>query len=98
MLRAQEKSIPICLTVTHVDSLVMARSGFHHSVNYHSAMVFGTARAVIDHERKLRLVDNYIDRVYPGRLKLIRRPNKQVLPAPAHLSGSRRRGAASGSR
>jgi nitroimidazol reductase NimA-like FMN-containing flavoprotein (pyridoxamine 5'-phosphate oxidase superfamily) len=81
MLRAQDKGIPVCLTVTHVDSLVMARSGFHHSVNYRSAMVFGTAHAVTDLGRKLRLMDNYVDRVYPGRSRLIRPPNRQEFKA-----------------
>jgi uncharacterized protein len=81
MLRAQGKGIPVCLTVTHLDSLVMARSGFHHSVNYRSAMVFGTAHVVTDPERKLRLMDNYVDRIYPGRSNLIRQPNKQEFKA-----------------
>jgi uncharacterized protein len=81
MLRAQGKGIPVCLTVTHVDSLVMARSGFHHSVNYRAAMVFGTAQVVTDPERKLKLMDNFVDRIYPGRSKLIRQPNKQEFKA-----------------
>jgi len=81
MLRTQGKGIPVCLTVTHLDALVMARSGFHHSVNYRSAMCFGTAHVIEDADEKLRLMDNFIDRIYPGRSKLIRQPNKQEFKA-----------------
>jgi nitroimidazol reductase NimA-like FMN-containing flavoprotein (pyridoxamine 5'-phosphate oxidase superfamily) len=75
MIRAQSKGLPVCLTVTHLDALVMARSGFHHSVNYRAVMAFGTAHAIDDRAEKLRLMDNFIDRIYPGRSKLIRQPN-----------------------
>lgn len=80
-IRAQSKGLPVCVTVTHVDALVMARSGFHHSINYRSVMVFGTAHPVTDRAEKLRLMDNFIDRIYPGRSKLIRQPNEQELKA-----------------
>ncbi len=70
------------MTVTHVDALVMARSGFHHSINYRCVMAaFGTAHAITDRAEKLRLMDNFIDRVYPGRSKLIRQPNEKELKA-----------------
>lgn len=75
MIRSQSQEIEVCLTVTHLDSLVMARSGFHHSVNYRAAMVFGRAYLVEDPALKLTLMDRFIDRVYPGRSKLIRQPN-----------------------
>jgi uncharacterized protein len=81
MIRTQSQGIPVCLTVTHLDALVMARSGFHHSVNYRAVMAFGTAHIVDDVEKKLKLMDRFIDRVYPGRSKLIRNPNKQELKA-----------------
>jgi hypothetical protein len=81
MLRTQAAGIPVCLTVTHIDALVMARSGFHHSVNYRSAMAFGTAHIIDDPQEKLRLMDSFIDRVYPGRSKLIRQPNAQEFKA-----------------
>ena len=80
MIRQQEGQ-KICLTVTHLDALVMARSGFHHSVNYRSVMAFGTAHAVTDPAEKLRLMDRFVDRVYPGRSQLIRQPNAQELKA-----------------
>jgi nitroimidazol reductase NimA-like FMN-containing flavoprotein (pyridoxamine 5'-phosphate oxidase superfamily) len=81
MIRQQSKGIPICLTVTHVDSLVMARSGFHHSVNYRCVMAWGNAHAITDQDEKLRLMDNYIDRIYPERSKLIRQPTPQEFKA-----------------
>jgi uncharacterized protein len=80
-IRAQDQGLPVCLTVTHVDALVMARSGFHHSINYRSVMVFGTAHAITDHAEKLQLMDRFIDRIYPGRSRLIRQPNERELKA-----------------
>ena len=85
MLRTQAKGIAVCLTVTHVDALVMARSGFHHSVNYRAVMAFGHAHLVEDANEKLRLMDNFIDRIYPGRSKLIRQPHPQELKATAMM-------------
>ena len=81
MIRTQAEGVPVCLTVTHLDALVMARSGFHHSVNYRSVMAFGTAHIIEDTAKKLALMDSFIDRIYPGRSKLIRQPNKQELKA-----------------
>src|ERR1700733_11513010 len=81
MIRQQATGIPICLTVTHVDSLVMARSGFHHSVNYRCVMAWGNGHAITDRDEKLRLMDNYIDRIYPDRSKLIRQPTPQEFKA-----------------
>jgi len=81
MIRTQREGIDVCVTVTHLDSLVMARSGFHHSVNYRAVMAFGKAHVIEDTAEKLKLMDNFIDRIYPGRSKLIRQPNKQELKA-----------------
>ncbi|MDE2516282.1 MAG: pyridoxamine 5'-phosphate oxidase family protein [Rhodospirillales bacterium] len=77
----QQDGQKICLTVTHLDALVMARSGFHHSVNYRSVMAFGTAHIVTDPAEKLVLMDRFVDRIYPGRSKLIRQPNAQEFKA-----------------
>ena len=65
MVRAQAKGLPVCLTVTHHDALVLARSGFHHSVNYRCVMAYGRARAVTDPQAKLRAMDAFIDRILP---------------------------------
>lgn len=81
MIRQQASGIPVCLTVTHLDALVMARSGFHHSINYRSVMAYGHAHVVADPAEKIRLMDNFIDRIYPGRSKLIRQPNAQEFKA-----------------
>jgi nitroimidazol reductase NimA-like FMN-containing flavoprotein (pyridoxamine 5'-phosphate oxidase superfamily) len=54
MLRSQKPGVPVCLTVTHLDSLVLARCGFNHSVDYRSAMCFGTAHLVEDPAEKER--------------------------------------------
>src|SRR5471030_1011525 len=72
MIRQQSTGIPVCLTVTHVDALVMARSGFHHSVNYRAVMAWGNAHPITDEAEKLRLMDNFVDRIFPARSSLIR--------------------------
>jgi nitroimidazol reductase NimA-like FMN-containing flavoprotein (pyridoxamine 5'-phosphate oxidase superfamily) len=81
MIKQTREGVPVCLTVTHLDALVMARSGFHHSVNYRAVMAFGTAHMIDDPEKKLKLMDRFIDRIYPDRSKLIRQPNKQEFKA-----------------
>ncbi len=79
MIRTQAKGVPVCLTATHLDAIVLARSGFHHSVNYRSVMAFGTARLVDDEAEKTRALDGFVDRFFPGRSKEIRPPNKQEI-------------------
>jgi hypothetical protein len=81
MLRSQTAGIPVCLTVTHVDGLVVARSGFHHSLNYRAVMAFGTAAKVEDPAEKEAGLNAFVDRVYPGRTKLVRSINPQELKA-----------------
>lgn len=75
MIRFQKPGVPVCVTVTHLDALVLARSGFHHSVNYRSVMAFGTAHLVEGEQAKRRAMDGFVDRFYPGRSKLLRAPN-----------------------
>ena len=72
MMRAQANGLPVCLTVTHHDALVLARSGFHHSVNYRCVMAYGQARAMTDPAAKLRAANAFIDRFYPGRSSVLR--------------------------
>lgn len=81
MVRNQAQGVPVCLTVTHLDALVMARSGFHHSVNYRAVMAFGHAHVVDDPTEKLALMDRFVDRIYPGRSSLIRQPTPQEFKA-----------------
>ncbi len=81
MIRAQAKGMPVCLTVTHHDALVLARSGFHHSVNYRCVMAYGRARAVTDPTAKLQAANAFIDRFYPGRGSVLRPPTELEMKA-----------------
>lgn len=81
MIRGQSAGVPVCVTATHLDAIVLARSGFHHSVNYRSVMAFGTARLVSDAAEKSRALDGFVDRFFPGRSKEIRPPTGQEVKA-----------------
>ncbi|NOG71345.1 pyridoxamine 5'-phosphate oxidase family protein [Roseicella sp. DB1501] len=81
MLRKQKAGIPVCLTVTHLDSLVLARCGFNHSVDYRSAMCFGDAYFVEDPAEKARALDVMINRFYPDRATTLRPSSVQELKA-----------------
>ncbi|MBK1658070.1 pyridoxamine 5'-phosphate oxidase family protein [Paracraurococcus ruber] len=81
MLRSQKGGVAVCLTVTHLDSLVLARCGFNHSVDYRSAMCFGTARIVEDAAEKARALDVMINRFYPDRAATLRQSTTQELKA-----------------
>ncbi len=81
MLRTQSAGVPVCVTATHLDAIVLARSGFHHSVNYRSVMAFGTARLVTDPGEKSRALDGFVDRFFPGRSTEIRAATSQEIKA-----------------
>jgi len=81
MLRSQAGGVPVCVTVTQLDGLVLARSGFNHSINYRSVMAFGTAHIVDDATEKARELDRFIDRLYPGRRETLRPNTAQELKA-----------------
>lgn len=81
MLRSQSSGVAVCLTVTHLDALVLARCGFNHSVDYRSAMCFGTAHIVEAVERKSRALDAMIERFYPGRSRELRPSTRQEIKA-----------------
>jgi len=72
---------PACVTVTLLDGLVLARSAFHHSVNYRSVVIFGRTRAVADPDRKRELLRAFTERLYPGRWSAARPPSEQELKA-----------------
>ena len=78
-LRVQKTGVPVCVTVSMLDGLVLARSGSHHSVNYRSVMAFGKASAVEDPKAKEHHLDMLIERIAPGRIKEIRPVTKQEL-------------------
>ncbi len=69
----------VCLTVTLLDGLVLARSAFRHSVRYRSVMAFGQARPVLDDAHKLKTLEAMIERLCPGRWPQIRPPNQAEL-------------------
>lgn len=72
MLRTQAEKVPVCVTVSHVDSLVLARCGFNHSVDFRSVMAFGRAEMVQDPEEKQRALVMMVDRFYPQRTATLR--------------------------
>jgi len=86
MLKALRDGVAVCVTVTLVDGLVLARSAFHHSMNYRSVVVFGRARAVEDDEEKLTALHAFTEHVAPGRWAEVRRPTPQELNATAVLA------------
>lgn len=74
---AKTGGLPMCLTVTHIDGLVVARSGFNHSVNYRSCVVHGTARWVTDDAEFDRALQLVVEHLLPGRCSEIREPTAQ---------------------
>ena len=94
MLRALAGGIEACLTVTLVDGLVLARSAFHHSVNYRSAVVVGTLTLVADPEEKERALEAFTEKLVPGRWPGVRWPNRKELKATAALALPIREGSA----
>ncbi|MFE5494169.1 pyridoxamine 5'-phosphate oxidase family protein [Streptomyces virginiae] len=78
-----DPGLPVCVTVTHVDGLVLARSAFHHSLNYRSVVVHGTARQVTDEDECRTALDAMIDAVAPGRSGDVRPASARELAATA---------------
>ena len=76
----------VCVTVTHLDGMVCARAIFHHSMNYRSAVVFGTARLVTDDAAKLAGLEAVTEQLVPGRWAEARPPNRKELAATAVLA------------
>jgi nitroimidazol reductase NimA-like FMN-containing flavoprotein (pyridoxamine 5'-phosphate oxidase superfamily) len=81
MLRTLEGEADVCVTVTLLDGFVLARSAFHHSMNYRSVVVFGRARLVTDRDEKLAALQAFTDHVVPGRWAEVRQPNDRELSA-----------------
>jgi len=80
-LRAVRGGIPVCVTVTLIDGLVLARSAFHHSINYRSVVILGSAAEVAEPEAKVAALKVISDHVIPGRWDEVRPPNKSELAA-----------------
>jgi nitroimidazol reductase NimA-like FMN-containing flavoprotein (pyridoxamine 5'-phosphate oxidase superfamily) len=78
MLRSLKNGVDACVTVTLLDGLVLARSAFHHSMNYRSVVIFGKAREVGEDE-KIRVLDSLVEHVVRGRSAEVRAPNQKEL-------------------
>lgn len=86
MLRTISEGVQVCVTATLVDGLVLARSAFHHSVNYRSVVVLGRAMPVENADEKMRALEAFTDHVVPGRWKDIRHPTESELKATSVLA------------
>jgi nitroimidazol reductase NimA-like FMN-containing flavoprotein (pyridoxamine 5'-phosphate oxidase superfamily) len=85
MLRSIDEGIAVCVTVTLLDGLVLARSIFNHSMNYRSVVILGTARAVTDPKEKLEALRLLSEHIRPGRWVESRQPNEKELKATSVL-------------
>jgi nitroimidazol reductase NimA-like FMN-containing flavoprotein (pyridoxamine 5'-phosphate oxidase superfamily) len=86
MLRTLSSGIDVCVAVTLVDGLVLARSAFHHSINYRSVVIFGRATIVDDRQAKLAALFAFSEQVIPGRWNDVREPTEQELRATTVLA------------
>jgi len=85
MLRQMKQSVPVCITVTLLDGLVLARSVFNHSMNYRSVVILGKATLVENPEEKLAALRVLSEHILPGRWDDARRPNERELKATSVL-------------
>jgi len=86
MLRALETGIDVCVAVTLIDGLVLARSAFHHSMNYRSAVIFGRATLIEEREAKLAALFALSEHMIPGRWEEVRAPTEAELQQTTVLS------------
>ena len=86
MLRSLSQGIEVCVTVTLLDGLVLARSAFHLSMNYRSVVIFGTAEIVKDPEEKLQALEAFTEQIISGRWGEVRSPNRGELQGTLVLS------------
>jgi len=86
MMRNLRDEIDVCVTVTLIDGLVLARSAFHHSINYRSVVVFGKAKIVEDEAEKNEALKAFTEHIVPNRWSEIRPPNKNELKGTTVLS------------
>ncbi len=86
MLNKVARGIDVCVTVSIIDGLVLARSGFHHSINYRAAMLFGRARAVTEELEKREAMQAFVERFYPGRWATLRAVTRKELKATTVLA------------
>ena len=84
--RALQAGQPICATVTHVDGLVLARSIYHHSMNYRSAVIFGRGSLISDETEKLAALKRFSEKMMPGRWQEARLPSDNEFKATSIVS------------
>ncbi len=75
LLRYIQSGGEVCITITHVDGIVLARSVFHHSINYRSAVLFGKGSVIEDEQAKWQALEAFTERLIPGRWQDARPPN-----------------------
>ncbi|RTL63569.1 MAG: pyridoxamine 5'-phosphate oxidase family protein [Pseudonocardiaceae bacterium] len=85
-LRGAATGLPVCVTVTHVDGVVYARSVFHFSMNYRSAVVHGTARLVTDEDERMAGLEALVEQLAPGSWSHARLPDRKELAATSVLA------------
>ncbi|VEP18429.1 putative flavin-nucleotide-binding protein [Hyella patelloides LEGE 07179] len=94
LLKTLEQGVDVCFTVTLLDGLVIARSLFHHSMNYRSVVLFGKAKLVVSETDKMAALRAFTEQMLPGRWEDARLPNSQELKATNVLSFSIEEGSA----
>lgn len=85
MLRGAASGLPVCITVTLLDGLILARSVFNHSMNYRSVVALGTATLISDPAEKLAALEAFTEKLIRGRWQDARQPNEQELKATSIL-------------
>lgn len=78
-IRQMEQGIPVCISITLIDDLVLAKSAFHHSVNYRSVVSFATPEVVNDYDDKMKALEAFTEKLIPGRWKDCRWPNESEM-------------------
>lgn len=86
MIRALEGGAPACIEVTMTDGLVLARSGYHSSVNYRTVVIYATGRKITDEAEKLASLKVFMEKIAPGRWDELRAPNAQEMKATTVLA------------
>jgi uncharacterized protein len=86
MMRAMAWEVEVCATVTLIDGLVLARSAFHHSMNYRSVVIFGTAKVIQKEQEKINALQAITEHIVPNRWRDVRPPTEKELKATMVLS------------
>lgn len=85
-IRALEGGGPACIAVSLTDGLVLARSGYNHSIDYRSVVIYGNARKIADEGEKLAALKIFMEKIAPGRWDELRAPNDQEMKATSVLA------------